>query len=60
MLHTVMNLRLYLLYITQAGKVDMSGDAWLNISDGAKDLVKKLLNLNVTVRTTACVSKPGG
>ncbi|KAM3293182.1 hypothetical protein ACQJBY_036632 [Aegilops geniculata] len=35
------------------GQVDFNGDPWPNISAGAKDLVKKMLNINPKERLTA-------
>jgi calcium-dependent protein kinase len=35
------------------GQVDFNGDPWPNISSGAKDLVKKMLNINPKERLTA-------
>uniref|UniRef100_A0ACD6A1B2 Uncharacterized protein n=1 Tax=Avena sativa TaxID=4498 RepID=A0ACD6A1B2_AVESA len=35
------------------GQVDFNGDPWPNVSAGAKDLVKKMLNINPRERLTA-------
>jgi calcium-dependent protein kinase len=35
------------------GQIDLASDPWPKISSGAKDLVKKMLNINPKERLTA-------
>lgn len=44
---------------SQAGKLDFTEDPWPSVSAGAKDLIRKLLEKDVSKRLTAEVRSPG-